>query len=116
MPFPGCNSRFNSLNWPRLTSGPSTEKRSRCRKLITLRSRAAVPIYPATVVTSNESSAATLHFAEGVARTTEFAWAIVAIALWNSVDGGRESEEDSEQSLHGVLVFDSGFGTREVGS
>ena len=51
-----------------------------------------------------------------VSRTTEFAWAIVAIALWNSVDGGHESEEDSEQSLHGVLVFDSGFGTREVGS
>jgi len=64
--------------------------------LITLCSGATIPIYPATVIAGNESGAATLHFAESVARTADFAWAIVAIALWNGVDNGCESEDDRE--------------------
>ena len=89
-----------------------------------MRSRATIPIHPTTVITSNESGAAALHFAEGVARTAEFARAITARALWNSDDDGRHSEEDSEQSLHGAIVdfceermlwrLIGAFGRREV--
>ena len=77
-PSLGRNSRFNRRG---LTSGPSTEKRSRCRKFITLCSRATITIYPTTVIAGNESGAATFHFAESVARTADFARAIVAIAV-----------------------------------
>jgi len=101
-PSLGRNSRFN---WRGLTSGPSTEKRSRCRKFITLCSRATITIYPTTVIAGNESGTATFHFAESVARTADFARAIVAITLWNSGDDRSDSEDDSEHSLHGGFVM-----------
>ena len=98
------NSRFDSRYRRGLTSWPSTEKRSRGRKLITLGSGAAIPIHPPAVITGNESTPTTLHFADSVARTAEFAGAIIAIALWNSGDGDSESEDGSEESLHSEVV------------